>query len=148
MLRDSERCLCSTMICTWVGAIFAVVQECMRRDANILVHLGTIKVWNASGIRPRACDVFQQIAEAAGSCAPAWRGSGLPTAEQGIKVLSSEFSLASRSLHDGDRVNDRERVERRLTAGHRSILGVRTVLPHSRNRTSGRSFHLPRRHTR
>ena len=38
-----------------VGAIFAVVQECMRRDANIRFHLGKIKVRIAGGIRPRAC---------------------------------------------------------------------------------------------
>ena len=44
-------------------------------------------LWNAGGIRQRACDVLQQIAEAAGSRAPVWRGSSLPIAEQGIKVL-------------------------------------------------------------
>ena len=95
MLRDGERLfafhddLYVVTVPNRVGAIFAVVQECMRRDANIRVHLGKIKVWNAGGIRPRACDVLQQIAEAAGSRAPVWRGSGLPTAEQGIKVLGT-----------------------------------------------------------
>ena len=93
MLRDGERLfafyddLYVVTVPNRVGAIFAVVQECMRRDANIRIHLGKIKVWNAGGIRPRACDVLQQISEAAGSRAPVWRGSGLPTAEQGIKVL-------------------------------------------------------------
>ena len=71
-------------------ALAPFFQECMTRDANIRVHLGKIKVWNAGGIRPRACDVLQQIAEAAGSRPPVWRGSGLPPAEQGIKVCSCQ----------------------------------------------------------
>ena len=76
MLRDGERLfafhddLYVVTVPNRVGAIFAVVQECMKRDANIRVRLGKIKVWNAGGIRPRACDVLQQIAEAAGSCVP------------------------------------------------------------------------------
>ena len=88
MLRDGERLfafhddLYVVTVPNRVGAIFAVVQECMRRDANIRVHLGKINLWNAGGIRPRACDVLQRIAEAAGSRAPVWRGSGLPTAER------------------------------------------------------------------
>ena len=72
-----------------IGAMFVVVQEYMRRDANIRVHLGKIKVWNVGGIRPRAYEVLQQIADAAGSRAFVWRGSDLPTVKQGIKVLGT-----------------------------------------------------------
>ena len=97
MLRDGERLfafhddLNVVTVPNRVGAMFAVVQECMKRDANIRVRLGKIKVWNAGGIRPRACVLLQQIAEAAGSRAPVWRGSGLPIAEQGIKVLGAHL---------------------------------------------------------
>ena len=43
-----------------VGHSFAVLQEQLRH-ANIRVHLGKIKVWNSSGVRPRACDTLQDI---------------------------------------------------------------------------------------
>ena len=46
-------------------------------------------MWNAGGIRPQVCEVLQQIVDAAGSRALVWRGSDLPTAEQGIKVLGT-----------------------------------------------------------
>ena len=48
----------------------------MKRDANIRVHLGKIKVWNAGGIRPQA---------------RLWRAFDLPNAEQGIKVLGTSL---------------------------------------------------------
>ena len=44
-----------------------------------------IKVWNASGVRPRACDALQAIATGAGSIEPVWKGSGLVTDEQGSR---------------------------------------------------------------
>ena len=57
--------------------------------ANIRVHLGKIKVWNSSGVRPRACDTLQDIATASGSLDQVWKGSDLPTDQQGIKVLGT-----------------------------------------------------------
>ena len=72
-----------------VAHSFATLQEHLHRHANIRVHLGKIKVWNASGVRPRACDAFQAIATGAGSLEPVWKGSGLVTDEQGIKVLGT-----------------------------------------------------------
>ena len=101
MMREGERLfaflddLYVVTVPDRIGAMFAVVQEYMRRDANIRVHLGKIKVWNAGGIRPRACEVLQQIVDAAGSRALVWRGSDLPTAEQGIKVLGTPLGLAA-----------------------------------------------------
>ena len=53
------------------------------------VHLGKIKVWNVSGVKPRACQALQRIADASGSREPVWKGSGLPTELQGIKVLGT-----------------------------------------------------------
>ena len=47
MLRDGERLFAfhdDLSVPNQIGDIFAVVQECMRRDANIRVHLGKIKV--------------------------------------------------------------------------------------------------------
>ena len=71
----------------WVAHSFATLQEHLHRHANISVHLGKINVWNASG--PRPCDTLQAIATNAGSLEPVWKGSGLATAEQGIKVLGT-----------------------------------------------------------
>ena len=68
-----------------VAHSFATLQENLHRHANIRVHLGKIKVWNASGV----CDILQAIATDAGRLEPVWKGSGLVTAEQGIKVLGT-----------------------------------------------------------
>ena len=72
-----------------VAHSFATLQEHLHRHANIQVHLGKIKVWNASGVRPRSVDILQAIATDGGSLEPVWFGSGLVTAEQGIKVLGT-----------------------------------------------------------
>ena len=72
-----------------VGHSFAVLQEQLLRHANIRVHLGKIKVWNSSGVRPRACDTLQDIATASGSLDQVWKGSDLPTDQQGIRVLGT-----------------------------------------------------------
>ena len=53
------------------------------------VHLGKIKVWNASGVEPGACQILQRIADASGNRESVWKGSGLPTELQGIKVLGT-----------------------------------------------------------
>ena len=72
-----------------VGHSFAVLQEQLLRHSNIRVHLGKMKVWNSSGVRPRACDTLQDIATASGSLDHVWKGSDLPTEQQGIKVLGT-----------------------------------------------------------
>ena len=66
-----------------------IVQEQLRRHSNIRVHLGKIKVWNASGVEPGACQILQRIADASGNRESVWKGSGLPTELQGIKVLGT-----------------------------------------------------------
>ena len=40
-------------------------------------------------MRPRACDTLQDIATASGSLDQVWKGSDLPTDQQGIKVLGT-----------------------------------------------------------
>ena len=62
MMREGERLfaflddLYVVTVPDRIGAMFAVVQEYMRRDANIRVHLGKIKVWNATGLRGSPAD--------------------------------------------------------------------------------------------
>ena len=72
-----------------VAHSFSVVQEQLRRHSNIRVHLGKIKVWNASGVEPGACQILQRIADASGNRESVWKGFGLPTELQGIKVLGT-----------------------------------------------------------
>ena len=47
------------------------------------------QVWNMAGIRPEACDVLEQIAQAADPTAVVWRGSDVPSVQQGIKILEA-----------------------------------------------------------
>ena len=68
-----------------VAHSFATLQEHLHRHANIRVHLGKIKVWNASGVRPRACDTLQAIATNARSFEPVWKGSGCPLLSKGSR---------------------------------------------------------------
>ena len=65
-----------------VGHSFAVLQEQLLRHSNIRV-LGKIKVWNSSGVRPRAYDTLQEIATASGSLDQVWR---VPICQQTNKV--------------------------------------------------------------
>ena len=53
------------------------------------VHEGKTHIWNLAGIKPEICDVLQRAAEVAKPGARVWRGSEVPTEEQGIKVLGA-----------------------------------------------------------
>ena len=47
------------------------------------------KIWNKSGTRPEPCDRLERIAGAENPRATVWKGGGLPTDQQGIKVLGT-----------------------------------------------------------
>ena len=81
-----------------VAFSFSVVQEQLR------VHLGKIIVWSASGVEPRACQTLQWIADASASREPVWRGSGLLTEQEGIKVLGTPLCHADFVVAHLDRV--------------------------------------------
>ena len=72
-----------------VGEVYAVVQEKLWIHSCIRVHVGKTKVWNRAGIRPLACDMLERIARVQHPSATVWRGSDIPTADQGIKVLGT-----------------------------------------------------------
>ena len=46
-------------------------------------------MWNASGVRPAACDFLEEIARKDNPTARVWRGSGVPTEQQGMKILGT-----------------------------------------------------------
>ena len=57
------------------------------RDARIRVREGKTQVWNSGGERPEFCDVLVRIAQFADLEGRVWKGSGVPTTDQGIRVL-------------------------------------------------------------
>ena len=78
-----------------VGVVYASVDGELFRHAGIRVHGGKTRVWNSAGTRPLACDILEQIAQATSDHAePVWRGSDLPTDQQGIKVLGTPLGHA------------------------------------------------------
>ena len=80
-------------MCGWfpnlrrVGEVHIVAEHELWTHAKIQVHRGKTHVWNRSGRKPPSCDEMQRVAEAADPNARVWRGSELPTTEQGIKIL-------------------------------------------------------------
>ena len=47
------------------------------------------QVWNRAGERPQICDVLERIARLQNPRAVVWRGSGIPSDQQGMKVLGT-----------------------------------------------------------
>ena len=67
-----------------VGEVYTALATQLYTHSRIRLHGGKTQVWNAAGLRPTACDFFERIAQA-----EVWRGSDLPTREQGIRVLGT-----------------------------------------------------------
>ena len=59
--------------------------------SRIRIHGGKTHVWNQAGVKPDACEALQRVAEALDPTGQVkvWRGSEVPSAEQGIKVLGT-----------------------------------------------------------
>ena len=72
-----------------VGAVHACLAHELRTRASIHIHGGKTKVWNQGGVRPQICDALEQIAQRDHPRARVWRGSEVPTSQQGIKVLGT-----------------------------------------------------------
>ena len=66
-----------------------MVREALQPHAGISIHGGKTKVWNMSGQRPPVCDVLEEIARISDPTAQVWRGSGVATERQGIKILGT-----------------------------------------------------------
>ena len=70
-----------------VGEVHSVLERELWVHAKIRVHSGKTHVWNRSGRMPPACDELQRRAVLQDPTAQVWTGSGVPTQNQGIKVL-------------------------------------------------------------
>ena len=77
-----------------VGHAYGCVEAALRTHCGIQVHVGKTKVWNRAGNRPAICDVLERIAQAEHPRARVWRGSQVPSNEQGIKVLGTPLGHA------------------------------------------------------
>ena len=72
-----------------VGPVYAAMQDSLLRHAGIRIHVGKTKVWNKAGVRPQICDVLERMGRDNDLSARVWRGSGVPSAEQGVKILGA-----------------------------------------------------------
>ena len=72
-----------------VGSVHNILQEELYRHARIRIHVGKTQVWNAAGDRPPACDVLERIAQVSDPDARVWKGSGVATEQQGIRILGT-----------------------------------------------------------
>ena len=71
-------------------------ERVLWRHARIRVREGKSQVWNSGGVRPEFCDVLERIAQIADPEARVWKGSGVLTTDQGIRVLGTPFIGARR----------------------------------------------------
>ena len=106
-----------------VAHSFSVVQEQLRRHSNIRVHLGKIKVWNASGVEPGACQILQRIVDASGNRELVWKGL------QGIKVLGTPLGHPDFVAAHVDRVLSDHRTLLERIPACRTSSQVRVVRP-------------------
>ena len=68
---------------------YGSVQQELWIHSRIRIHEGRIQVWNSGGERPEFCDVLERVTQVTDPEARVWRGSGMPTSEQGIRVLGT-----------------------------------------------------------
>ena len=71
------------------GPAYGHVREALMNHCGIHIHVGKTKTWNRAGNRPAICDMLERIAQRVNPRAKVWRGSQVPTADQGMKVLGT-----------------------------------------------------------
>ena len=70
-----------------VGAVYVCLGDELQTRASIRIHGGKTKIWNQAGERLLTCYVLER--QQKNPRARVWRGSEVPTAQQGIKVLGT-----------------------------------------------------------
>ena len=70
------------------------VQQELWTHSRIRIHEGKTQVWNSGGERPEFSDVLERVAQVTDPEARVWRGSGMPTSEQGIRRGRRPFGPA------------------------------------------------------
>ena len=59
-----------------VGNVNAMVQDAVRQEAGITLHVGKTKIWNKAGSRPGVCDVLERAARERNPFARVWSARG------------------------------------------------------------------------
>ena len=65
------------------------LEENLHGHARIRIHMGKTHKRKQQGVEPHVCATLQWAAEVVNNHVRVWRGSGLPTHEQGIRVLGA-----------------------------------------------------------
>ena len=94
------------------------------RHARIRLHEGKTQVWNSGGVRPEFCDVLERIAQIADPEARVWKGSGVPTTDQGIRVLGTPLGHADIVETQLRRLDDHQLLLNRIPEVARSPVSV------------------------
>ena len=81
--------------CTWFHNQrgLAVFTLSSKRNFSPRWDGAKTKVWNMAGVRPVSCDVLERIVRNENRWPVVWRGSGLDTREQGIKILGIRVGI-------------------------------------------------------
>ena len=99
--------------------------ERVWRHVRIRVHEGKTQVWNSGGVRPEFCDVLERIAQIADPEVRVWKGSGVPTTDQGIRVLGTPLGHADYvETQLRERLDDHQLVVEPNSRGARSPVSV------------------------
>ena len=70
--------------------VHKLLQHELWKQVRIRVDDGKTQVWNKNGVQPRGCDTIDRAGRTTNvEFTTIWRGSALPTENQGIKVLGS-----------------------------------------------------------
>ena len=72
-----------------VAEVYTALATELYTHSRIRINGGKTQVSNAAGLRPTACYYLERIVQTQDPDARVWRGSDLPTREQGIRVLGT-----------------------------------------------------------
>ena len=72
-----------------VGIVHNILEQDLYRHSRIHIHVGETQVWNAAGVRPPTCDQLERLAQVSDPEARVWKGSDIPTVEQGVRILGT-----------------------------------------------------------
>ena len=72
-----------------VVEVYGILQAELWRHAGIQINGGKTQVWNQAGVYPPRCEVLEQIARQEDPEATVWTGSGVPTEQQGVRILGA-----------------------------------------------------------
>ena len=85
---------------------YTALEEELWTHAGTRINGGKTRVWNRSGSQPRGCDILQRIAVQSDPDAVVWRGSDVPTVQQGIKILGTPLGHHDYVQNQLERVAD------------------------------------------